>query len=205
MEVWFRRFCWISIFVNFPAVNFQGCMSIFLSVFSRRFFHPTASTHPTPRGRTNRTNWIVWPKSCPTKKKWHNWNWRNSVFQPSNWQEKMAHWNDNTEIGGQVGGQNFYLTNWDVIKFFLVVIPVWIQFLFWMVPKAQTRPYFNRFKGMKLLRSFYTSAFPGWCKYDDFMVFSLRIMALSDVDFSNLWKVFNMPHLGRLKSQVQNM
>ena len=32
----------------------------------------------------------------------------------------MAHWNDNTEIGGQI----FFLTNWDLIKFFLVVIPV---------------------------------------------------------------------------------
>lgn len=40
-------------------------------------------------------------------------------FQPSNWQEKMAQWNDTTEVGGQ----NFFLTNLDLIKFFLVVIP----------------------------------------------------------------------------------
>ena len=177
-------------------------MSIFLcQCFPRRFFHPTASTHP--RGRTNRTNWIVWPKSCPTKKKWHNWNWRNSVFSHQIGKKKSHNGMTTQKLVVKISTWPTWTCGLDQVLSGSdsSLNPVFI----WMVPKTQTRPCFNRFKGMKLLRSFCTSAFPGRWTYDKVMVFSPRIIASSDVDFSNLWKVFNMPHLGRLKSQVQNM
>lgn len=126
MEVWFRRFCWISIFANFPAVNFQGCMSIFLSVLPQAFLPSNrldSSPRPNQQDQLDRL-----AKVMPDQEKMAQLKLAQLGFPAI----KLARKNGTLEWQHRSWWSKCLLDQLglvDLIKFFLVVIPVWIRFL----------------------------------------------------------------------------